>query len=70
MGERTMDTEPKAVCLKAWQWIIVLIIALAAGAIGGISAGGINITIFDNHSHAGVDTPDDDSAPRLVDEDD
>ncbi len=43
-----MTTEIQTVGLKSWQWLIVLLIALAGGALGGYFAGGINGTINEN----------------------
>ena len=48
-----MEMEPKSgeAVLKPRQWILVLILALVAGALGGLLAGGVTVNIDDNAVH-------------------
>ena len=62
-----MTTEIQTVGLKSWQWVVVLIIALAGGALGGYFAGGMNVATNENHAAPGSA---DVAASFEVDEDD
>ena len=46
-----MESNSGEAVLKPHQWILVIILALVAGALGGLFAGGITVNIKDDAIH-------------------